>query len=141
MLDTGRLVALAEALRFRYPDGSVLCLDASSEIESQSATIARLEAERDGIKSRLHAVEDAYEQLRDHDAGVMAELRDELERVRGERDRHRDELENIANANPSTWESPSDFAAWARNRARHSLSGGSARYPALAARENEDSNG
>jgi hypothetical protein len=83
--------------------------DTTTIIESQSATIARLEAE--------------------------------LERVTGERDRHRDELENIANANPSTWESPSDFAAWARNRARHSLSGGSARYPALAARENEDSNG
>jgi hypothetical protein len=32
-----------------------------------------------------------------------------------------DELRNIAEANPSTWDDPADFRAWAQNRARHTL--------------------
>ena len=45
--------------------------------------------------------------------------------VRAERDRYREELENIANAAWSMWESPmntpAEFARWAQSRARHAL--------------------
>ena len=39
-----------------------------------------------------------------------------------ENDKLRDELQNIANANPSQWGEQSDqFQPWAQNRARHAL--------------------
>jgi len=45
---------------------------------------------------------------------LLCEERDAAERVR---DIYRDELRNIANANPRNWEDPSDFKAWAQSRA------------------------
>lgn len=32
------------------------------------------------------------------------------------------ELRNIADAKPDTWDDPSDFRAWAQSRARHAIS-------------------
>ena len=77
---------------------------------------------------------DLIESLRSELAAKDAEI----ERLRADRDRHRGELENIANANPMTWESPSEFAVWARSRARHSLSGGAARRKAAEAAKEAD---
>lgn len=33
----------------------------------------------------------------------------------------KEELENIRDAKPRSWEDPSDFTPWAQNRARHTL--------------------
>lgn len=66
------------------------------------------------------ALETLNAQSFDHESAIGA-LQAENQRLRVDAELMRQELKNIANADTVEWDDPTQYEAWAKSRARHTL--------------------
>lgn len=102
-----------------YEDDSARLLELRAEIEFLHKRRGELVIERDHYKAALGQYPEGRDVML---GGALAEV----ETLRAERDRYREELQTIADADPAKWETDvrDQFRQWAQNRARAAIDAG-----------------